>query len=65
MIVLSPFDRSVFARRLAAPEQTTSPLQTYLDLQSMAGRGAEAAEAIFEKHLRNTLELTDAEKGVA
>lgn len=65
LVLLSPFDRSVFARRLAAPEQTTSPMQTYLDLQSMAGRGSEAAEAVFEKHLRKSLASTGAEKGVA
>ncbi|MDA1055115.1 MAG: type IV toxin-antitoxin system AbiEi family antitoxin [Planctomycetota bacterium] len=65
LVLLTAFDRSVFVRRLAAPEQTSSPLQTYLDLQSLAGRGSEAAEAVFEKHLRKALESTGAEKGVA
>jgi hypothetical protein len=65
LVLLSPFDKSVFVRRTPAPEQTTSPLQTYLDLQSMAGRGSEAAEAVFEKHLRRALESAGAEKGVA
>lgn len=65
LVLLTPQDRSVFVRPLAAPQQTTSPLQTYLDLQSMAGRGSEAAEAVFKKHLRKALESIGAEKGVA
>jgi hypothetical protein len=31
----------------------TSPLQTYLDTKNMAGRGEEAAQAVFEKYLAN------------
>jgi len=52
LILLTPFDDSVFVRASSTPEQTTSPLQTYLDLKLMTGRGTEAAEAVFEKHLR-------------
>jgi hypothetical protein len=63
LVLLTPFDKSVFVRCLLSPERTTSPLQTYLDLQSMAGRGSEAAEAVFEKHLRKPLESAGAEKG--
>jgi hypothetical protein len=65
LMLLIPFDKSVFVRCSSAPEQTTSPLQTYLDLQSMTGRGSEAAEAVFEKHLRQGLESAGAEKGGA
>lgn len=61
LVLLTPFDKSVFVRRMPAPEQTTSPLQTYLDLQSMAGRGSEAAQAVFEKHLRAGLESAHGE----
>jgi hypothetical protein len=63
LVLLTPFDQSVFARRLESPQRTTSPLQTYLDLQSMAGRGAEAAEAVFAKHLRESLEAVDSVQG--
>ena len=56
LVLLTPFDESVFVRRTPTPEQTSSPLQTYLDLRSLAGRGDEAAEAVFERHLRPTLE---------
>jgi hypothetical protein len=53
------FDPSVFAdSRTMAPEQepVTSPLQTYLDLKWSAGRGEDAATAIFDKYLRHDLE---------
>ncbi len=56
LVLLAPIDKSVFAGITATPEQTTSPLQTYLDLQPMAGRGVEAAKAVYEKHLRESLE---------
>jgi len=56
LVLLTPFDKSVFVRRGSVPERTTSPLQTWLDLKSLAGRGAEAAEAVFEEHLRKGLE---------
>jgi len=65
LVLLTPFDKSVLVRRSRALQQTTSALQTYLDLQSMAGRGSEAAEAVFEKHLRGALESTGGEKGKA
>jgi hypothetical protein len=39
------------------PEQkVTGPLQTYLDLKQMAGRGQDAAKAIFEKYLSYDLQ---------
>lgn len=49
-----PFDRSVFAAsepigRASPP--VTSALQTYLDLNRAAGRGEDAAKAVFEKFL--------------
>lgn len=49
-----PFDRSVFAGSVESgqPAQpVTSALQTYLDLKRASGRGEEAANAVFEKHL--------------
>jgi hypothetical protein len=54
-----PFDRSVFTGRVHAgqPEQpVTSALQTYLDLRRAAGRGEDAAKAVFEKYLEANLE---------
>jgi hypothetical protein len=54
-----PYDRSVFAdSEPASPgeQPLTSALQTYLDLKQSAGRGEEAAAAIYEKHLGAQLE---------
>ena len=54
-----PFDRSVFAGRVDAGEPVqpvTSALQTYLDLKRAAGRGEEAASAIYEKYLSRDLD---------
>jgi hypothetical protein len=65
LVLLAPFDKSVFTGRIASPEQTTSPLQTYLDLQSMAGRGVEAAKAVYEKHLRESFESVHIANGSA
>lgn len=45
-------DESYFSNRLGEVLQTTSPLQTYLDLKAMDGRGAEAAMAIYEKYFK-------------
>ena len=50
LVFLSPYDSSVFADQFGVPQQT-SPLQTWLDLKQMTGRGEEAADAVFEKHL--------------
>lgn len=63
LVLLTPYDKSVFVRRVAIPEQTTSPLQTYLDLKAMAGRGSEAAEVVFQKHLRPVFEAAGTPKG--
>ena len=65
LVLLAPFDKSVFTGRIASPEQTTSPLQTYLDLQSMAGRGVEAAKAVYDKHLRESFESVHTANGSA
>jgi hypothetical protein len=50
-----PFDQSVFAGMDKPPGSApvTSPLQTYLDVKRAAGRGEEAARAIFDKYLRS------------
>lgn len=59
MYLWRPFDRSVFAGSAKAgrPEQpVTSPLQTYLDVKRAAGRGEEAANAIFAKYLSKDLQ---------
>jgi hypothetical protein len=57
LILLSPFDEGVLSQREEAPFQTTSPLQTYLDLKQISGRGDEAAQAVFESHLEQELQL--------
>lgn len=54
MYLWRPFDRSVFAGSIVAGKpalSVTSALQTYLDLKRSAGRGEDAANAVFEKHL--------------
>lgn len=61
LVLLTPFDQSVFVGRVESPEPTTSALQTYLDLQSVTGRSVEAAEAVFEKHLRGLLDTAGLE----
>jgi len=63
LVLLTPFDQSVFVQRQKSPEQFTSALQTWLDLQSMSGRGVEAADAVFEKHLRGSLESAGQRQG--
>jgi hypothetical protein len=63
LVLLTPFDEGVFVRRMQTPEQTTSPLQTYLDLKTMAGRGEEAAGAVFAKYLHQTFESGDKAEG--
>lgn len=65
LILLTPFDQSVFVRSTSASAQITSALQTYLDLKVMAVRGEDAAKAIYEKHLREGLESAQAEEGGA
>lgn len=65
LIWLTPFDQSVFVRCTSSPDRTTSALQTYLDLQSLTGRGEEAAEAVFEKHLRKGLDSAHRQEGSA
>ena len=47
-------DESYLSHRLGESLQSTSPLQTYLDLRAMNGRGAEAAMAIYEKFLKQS-----------
>jgi hypothetical protein len=47
-----PYDPSVF---VFAPPLTTSPLQTYLDLRRTAGRGEDAAKAVYDKWLASDL----------
>jgi hypothetical protein len=50
-----PFDQSVFVgsdHSHQGSEPVTSPIQTYLDVRRAAGRGEEAANAVFDKYLR-------------
>jgi len=52
LLLLQPFDPSVFVLAGGVPAVCTSPLQTYLDLKPAKGRAAEAAEIIFDRHIR-------------
>ncbi len=53
-------DESYDSSTLGHMIPTTSPLQTYLDLRALDGRGEEAAMAIYEKRLKQQFkEATD------
>lgn len=54
-------DESHFSGRVSEPLQTTSPLQTYLDLMSMGGRGEEAANAVYDKYFRSSFDQAEAD----
>ena len=41
------------------PLQVTSPLQTYLDLMRMGGRGEEAAASNYDQYLRGPIEKAE------
>lgn len=61
-----PDDESHFNGRSADPIQMTSPLQTYLDLMAMQGRGEEAAQAVYDKFLEAAFsEATQAAENLA
>ncbi|MDP1561178.1 MAG: type IV toxin-antitoxin system AbiEi family antitoxin [Pirellulaceae bacterium] len=47
-------DESYFGNRLGDTIPTTSPLQTYLDLKAMEGRGEEAAMAIYGTYFKQS-----------
>ena len=55
LLLLAPFDTSVFVRAEGTPVVCTSPLQTYLDLKSTKGRSAEAALTIFDRFIHGSL----------
>jgi hypothetical protein len=53
VLLLKPYDDGVFnGSRFQYGVQTVSPVQLYLDLRSMAGRGEEAAEEVLTRELR-------------
>lgn len=62
LTVLEPFDDSVFVRASEPPAVFTSPLQTYIDLRHGQGRGAEAAQTIFDRFIRPSFEDVEAER---
>ena len=58
LLLWRPFDQSVLAgsRSEGAPGlQVTSAIQTFLDLKKLAGRGEEAAAAVYERLLAGPL----------
>ena len=53
VILLKPYDEGVLqGSRVLYDTRVVSAVQLYLDLQSMSGRGEEAAEEILERELR-------------
>lgn len=59
LVLQVPDDESFFSARMSMPLQVTSPLQTYLDLMGMGGRGEEAAAAIYDQYLRGPIEQAE------
>lgn len=58
LLLWRPFDQSVLAGRRsedASALKVTSAIQTFLDLKKLAGRGEEAAAAVYEKLLTGPL----------
>lgn len=60
LVVLEPLDDSVFLHAEGSPVVSTSPLQTYLDLSQSQGRGPEAAQAVFDRFLREPFDAVQA-----
>lgn len=51
--LLEPYDEGVFyGSQEIEGSQVVSPIQTFLDLKSLRGRGEEAAEVLFERVIR-------------
>jgi len=52
--ILGPYDEGVFyGSRYVGSDLIVSPIQIYLDLMSISGRGEEAAEAIMEQVIKS------------
>ncbi|MCE5190194.1 MAG: type IV toxin-antitoxin system AbiEi family antitoxin [Actinomycetia bacterium] len=53
VLILKPYDEGVFnGSQVRYDLRAVSPVQLYLDVKSMAGRGEEAAEEILVRELR-------------
>ncbi|MBE0418175.1 MAG: hypothetical protein IBX63_10460 [Coriobacteriia bacterium] len=53
VLLLEPYDQGVFQQsRVLYGNRVVSPVQLYLDLQSMSGRSEEAAEEVLVRELR-------------
>jgi hypothetical protein len=53
VLILKPYDEGVFSgARTTYDLRSVSPVQLFLDVRSMAGRGEEAAEEILVRELR-------------
>lgn len=56
LILWEPYDEMVFADSVfsdSEPISSTSPIQTWLDVQRLTGRGEEAAGRIYDAYLRD------------
>jgi len=55
VMLLTPYDEGVFyGAQLVGDDRVVAPVQCYLDVQGMASRGEEAAEALLERVIRPT-----------
>lgn len=65
LILWEPYDTSVFADRRFSEDALiswTSPIQTYLDLIQLKGRGQEAADEIYERLIKSSFDQPTAGK---
>lgn len=54
VLILDPYDEGVFyGSQYVGSDLIVSPIQIYLDLMSVSGRGEEAAEVIMEQVIKN------------
>jgi hypothetical protein len=59
LILCEPYDTSVFADRRFSDDTRlswTSPIQTWLDLMQLKGRGQEAADEVYQRLIKPTFE---------
>ncbi|NOZ77956.1 MAG: hypothetical protein GXP48_02005 [Acidobacteria bacterium] len=52
VVVYEPYDEGVLYRPRQVDAPVTCPVQTYLDLRASAARGEEAAQAVYDKWLK-------------
>lgn len=65
LIVWEPYDLSVFAARHFSDDTRlswTSPIQTWLDLQQLHGRGQEASDELYQRFIKPDFDQNSADR---